>query len=146
MNYLPSDFDRHGLLRLPPAFWGILLLQARNWVLLLLAGASRSEGGTLLALFYPDRSLFLVGLIPGVPAVLAFLLTGRRQVFPRLWYCWRWVLIATQLVIIALQLLALNGFSALSGPGVALLTGDVFALWLLLFQQRVRDCFSHELL
>lgn len=142
MNYQPSDFDRHGLLRLPPLLWGILLLQARNWVLLLLAGASRTQGDRLLALFYPERDLFLLGLIPGVPAVLAFLLSGRRHVFPRLWQGWRWVLIVTQLGITSLQGWAIYGLPAATGHSVTLLALDLFSLWLLLFQPRLRDCFS----
>ncbi|AFJ46201.1 DUF2919 domain-containing protein [Shimwellia blattae] len=142
MNYLPSDFDRHGLLRLPLLFWVIVVLQARNWVLLLLAGASREQGETLLALFYPERNLFLLGLVPGIPAVLAFVLSGRRLAFPRLWYYWRRVLIVTQLVITLLQVLALYGQAEVTPAGICLLAMDLFSLWWLLFQRRLRDCFS----
>jgi hypothetical protein len=41
--------------------------------------ASRGQGDALLNLFYPDHDAFWLGLLPGVPAVLAFLCSGRRQ-------------------------------------------------------------------
>ena len=66
----------HGRLRLPFLFWCVLLLQARTWVLFLMAGASRQQGDAILNLFYPDHDRFWLGLLPGVPAVLAFLLSG----------------------------------------------------------------------
>jgi hypothetical protein len=34
---------------------------------------------------------FWLGLLPGVPAVLAFLLSGYRQRLPRLWRAMRWL-------------------------------------------------------
>jgi hypothetical protein len=50
--------------------------------LFVIAGSSREQGNTLLNLFYPDHDAFWLGLLPGVPAVLAFLLSGRRFAFP----------------------------------------------------------------
>ncbi|MGU5920582.1 DUF2919 family protein, partial [Klebsiella quasipneumoniae] len=38
-EFIPADFDAHGRLRLPFLFWCVLLLQARTWVLFLMAGA-----------------------------------------------------------------------------------------------------------
>lgn len=70
----------------PLLFWLVLLLQARTWVLFVIAGASREQGTALLNLFYPDHDNFWLGLIPGIPAVLAFLLSGRRASFPRIWH------------------------------------------------------------
>jgi len=78
-EFHPGDYDVHGRLRLPFLFWCVLLLQARTWVLFVMAGASRGQGDTLLNLFYPDHDAFWLGLLPGVPAVLAFLCSGRRQ-------------------------------------------------------------------
>jgi hypothetical protein len=60
----------------------VLLLQARTWVLFLMAGASRQQGDALLNLFYPDHDNFWLGLLPGMPAVLAFIISGHRQRFP----------------------------------------------------------------
>lgn len=52
-------------------------------MLFVIAGASREQGTALLNLFYPDHDNFWLGLIHGIPAVLAFLLSGRRATFPR---------------------------------------------------------------
>ena len=75
-EFHPVHYDAHGRLRLPLLFWLVLLLQARTWVLFVIAGASREQGTALLNLFYPDHDNFWLGLIPGIPAVLAFLLSG----------------------------------------------------------------------
>ena len=72
-EFHPVHYDAHGRLRLPLLFWLVLLLQARTWVLFVIAGASREQGTALLNLFYPDHDNFWLGLIPGIPAVLAFL-------------------------------------------------------------------------
>ena len=71
-EFHPVHYDAHGRLRLPLLFWLVLLLQARTWVLFVIAGASREQGTALLNLFYPDHDNFWLGLIPGIPAVLAF--------------------------------------------------------------------------
>jgi len=141
-EFLPSDFDPHGRLRLPFLFWCLLLLQARTWVLFVIAGASREQGGALLGLFYPDHDNFWIGLLPGVPAVLAFLLSGRRQLFPRVWRAVGVGLIAAQCVLLFWQpWLWLQG-EPLSGIGLSLLVLDIFALWWLLTNPRLRACFT----
>jgi hypothetical protein len=43
-------------------------------------GASRQQGDALLNLFYPDHDNFWLGLLPGIPAVAAFI--SGRQRFP----------------------------------------------------------------
>ncbi|VTN10733.1 Inner membrane protein yfeZ [Raoultella terrigena] len=40
---IPADFDAHGRLRLPFLFWCVLLLQARTWVLFIMAGGRGSR-------------------------------------------------------------------------------------------------------
>jgi hypothetical protein len=49
----PADYDAQGRVRLPFLFWCVLLLQARTWVLFVMAAASRGQGDTLLNLFIP---------------------------------------------------------------------------------------------
>jgi hypothetical protein len=66
-EFHPVHYDAHGRLRLPLLFWLVLLLQARTWVLFVIAGASREQGTALLNLFYPDHDNFWLGLIPGIP-------------------------------------------------------------------------------
>lgn len=142
--FLPSDYDGKGMLRLPVLFWAVLLLQARTWVLFVLAGASREQGEALLALFYPDRSAFWLGLLTGVPAALAFVLSGRRSQFPRLWRAWRPVLMLTQSWLLVWQLLLLINDEAQSAAAAALLAADLFALWWLGFNPRLRACFAKD--
>ncbi|WP_435927358.1 DUF2919 domain-containing protein [Dryocola sp. BD613] len=140
-NYPPSDYDVHGNLKTPFLFWCILLFQARTWFLLVLAGASRQQGDALLGLFYPDRDSFWLGLLPGIPAALAFVLSGRRHLWPRVWAAWRWVLIGTQAAVLAWQIGAICQGEELTGVTLALLTGDIFALWWLFTSRRLRDYF-----
>jgi len=139
--YSLSDYDSEGRLRLPFLFWCVLLLQARTWVLFVMAAASREQGNALLTLFYPDHDTFWWGLLPGIPAVLAFLLCGRRQVYPRFWRALRPLLILAQIVLLVwLPLLWLSG-ETITGIGVALLVADAVALGWLLTHPRFHACF-----
>ncbi|QMJ95275.1 DUF2919 domain-containing protein [Escherichia coli] len=138
----PVHYDAHGRLRLPLLFWLVLLLQARTWVLFVIAGASREQGTALLNLFYPDHDNFWLGLIPGIPAVLAFLLSGRRATFPRTWRVLYFLLLLAQVVLLCWQpWLWLNGESV-SGIGLALVVADIVALIWLLTNRRLRACFN----
>ncbi|MBA4714257.1 MULTISPECIES: DUF2919 domain-containing protein [Citrobacter] len=143
-EFHPADYDVHGCLRLPFLFWCVLLLQARTWVLFVIAGSSREQGNTLLNLFYPDHDAFWLGLLPGVPAVLAFLLSGRRFAFPVLWHRLRGLLILAQLVLLCWQPVMWLAGDPLNGVGLALLVADIVALVWLLTNQRLRACFSLE--
>ncbi|WP_393948166.1 DUF2919 domain-containing protein [Kluyvera intermedia] len=142
IDFSPDDFDPQGRLRLPFLFWCLLLLQARTWVLFLMAGASRDQGDALLNLFYPDHSLFWIGLLPGAPAVFAFLLSGRRQIYPRIWRLLRPVLILSQLVLLGWQPWLWFTGEPLSGIGLSLFLVDIFALWWLTTNLRLRACFN----
>lgn len=149
LKYLPDDYDQRGQLRLPLLFWFILLLQARTWLLLLMAGASRQQGNDLLALFYPDRQSFWLGLALGVPAAIGLLLTGYRQRWPRLWQPWRHVLMASLLIALIGQGAQLTQ-EALQASPVPLLFSlfDLLALGWLHYNQRLCDCFlpdDHQL-
>lgn len=143
-EFHPADYDVHGRLRLPFLFWCVLLLQARAWILFVIAGSSRGQGNTLLNFFYPDHDNFWLGLLPGVPAVVAFLLSGRRFTFPRFWRALRTLLIAAQVVLLCWQpVLWFNG-TPINGVGLALVVADIVALIWLLTNQRLRACFSLE--
>lgn len=140
----PADYDAQGRVRLPFLFWCVLLLQARTWVLFVMAGASRGQGDTLLTLFYPDHNAFWWGLLPGVPAVLAFLCSGRRHMIPRLWGALRGLLILAQIALLCWQpVLWLSG-EPLTGMGIALVVADIVALMWLLTNPRPRACFTPE--
>lgn len=140
----PADYDAQGRVRLPFLFWCVLLLQARTWVLFVVAGASRGQGDTLLTLFYPDRDAFWTGLLPGIPAVLAFLCSGRRQTIPRLWSALRWLLILAQIVLLIWQPILWWLGEPLTGIGIALVVADIVALQWLLTNPRLRACFAQE--
>jgi Protein of unknown function (DUF2919). len=141
IEFSPSAYDTHGRLKLPLLFWCILLLQARTWVLFVMAGASRQQGDTLLNLFYPDRDNFWLGLLPGLPAVVIFLISGRRDKFPRFWSAMRWLLVLAQLALLLWQpVLWLQG-EPLTGVGLTLVVLDGFALFWLLSNRRLRACF-----
>ncbi|MBN6046224.1 DUF2919 domain-containing protein [Citrobacter sp. ku-bf4] len=143
-EFHPADYDGHGHLRLPFLFWFVLLLQARTWVLFVIAGTSREQGTALLNLFYPDHDSFWLGLLPGIPAVLAFLLSGRRYTFPRLWQALRLLLVIAQVVLLCWQpLLWFNG-TPVNGAGLALVVADIVALLWLLTNRRMRACFALE--
>lgn len=103
----PEDYNAHGWLRLPPLFWLVLALLARTWLLFVMAAASGNQGDSLLTLFYPDRERFWWGIALGLPAVLLFLLSGRRHLWPRLWRGGEWLLLAALAVSLAVQAAAL---------------------------------------
>ncbi|EMM5416853.1 DUF2919 domain-containing protein [Citrobacter amalonaticus] len=143
-EFHPADYDGHGHLRLPFLFWFVLLLQARTWVLFVIAGSSREQGTALLNLFYPDHDTFWLGLLPGIPAVIAFLLSGRRYTFPRLWQVLRLLLIVAQVALLCWQpVLWFNG-SPVNGVGLSLVVADIVALLWLLTNRRMRACFTLE--
>ncbi|KAI3489462.1 hypothetical protein L1887_46508 [Cichorium endivia] len=109
-----------------------------------MAAASRGQGDTLLNLFYPDHDAFWLGLLPGVPAVVAFLCSGRRQAIPRFWRALRWLLILAQIALLFWQPLLWWYGEPLTGTGVALVVADIVALQWLLTNPRLRACFAHQ--
>ncbi|WP_210450659.1 DUF2919 family protein [Pantoea ananatis] len=138
----PEEYDDKGQLRLPFLFWLILLLQSRTWLLLIMAGASRQQGNDLLALFYPDRQAFWVGLALGLPALAGLLLTGYRSRLPRVWRSWRQVLMLSVAINLIWQGVQLYLADFLSSPLPLLLTlFDLLALLWLCSSVRLRACF-----
>lgn len=143
--YSYQDFDPQGYLKAPILLWVILLFQARTWGLLVIAGVSRDQGDTILRWFYPDHSHFLLGLLPGIPAALAFLLSGRRHRWPVFWPKMRGVLVMTQLLLLVWQCSGLAD-EMINGIAIFLLIMDILALWWLVTDRRLRDYFAlhHE--
>lgn len=75
-EFHPADYDGHGRLRLPFLFWCVLLLQARTWVLFVIAGSSREQGNTLLNLFIPIMTHSGLGCFPAFPPCWRFYSVG----------------------------------------------------------------------
>lgn len=141
----PDDYNSHGMLRLPLWFWAILVLQARTWLIFVMAGASRQQGDSLLALLYPDRQSFWSGICLGLPPAIIFLLSGRRHSWPKVWQMGYWLLLAGMFITFALQALGL--WQSMDEPNMvdialALLDAGALAYWLL--SRRLRACFDEE--
>ncbi|WP_026042603.1 DUF2919 domain-containing protein [Pantoea sp. A4] len=141
LKYHPDEYDLRGQLRLPLLFWLVLLLQARTWLIFIMAGASRQQGDALLSLFYPDPQAFWLGLVLGIPALAALLLTGYRQRWPRVWQCWRSVLIVALLLASVSQAWQMQQVGLASPLPLLFTLFDLLCLWWLWRSPRLRDCF-----
>lgn len=142
-RFTPEDYNSHDMLRLPLWFWGILILQARTWLLFVMAGASRDQGNTLLGLFYPDRQSFWLGIALGLPAALCFLLSGRRHLWPRSWRLAYGVMRLGLFLTLVLQVFTVwqnTDQPSLIDIVLALLDASALAYWLL--SQRLRAVFE----
>ncbi|WP_241626461.1 DUF2919 family protein [Rosenbergiella epipactidis] len=140
-----EDFDTEGegeAAPLPFLLWAILLYQARAWILLIMAGASRQQGDTLLRLFVPDPSTLYIGLALGLPALLCMALSGYRQRFPRSWRLCRISILIGGALICAWQLSQWNQMALESSPLLLILTlFDVLTEAALLTMSRLKRCF-----
>jgi len=127
---------------LPFLLWAILLYQARAWILLVMAGASRQQGDTLLRLFVPETSTFYIGLAMGLPALICMGLSGYRQRFPRIWRVCRYTLLVSGALLCAWQLSQWNRVALESSPLLLLLTlFDLLTEAALLSMSRLKRCF-----
>jgi len=75
--YALKFYTQSGDLKPPTYFYYGLLFLARTWALLIISLASRETGNKLLAIFYPDKVHFYLGLASGLIAIILFLLSGR---------------------------------------------------------------------
>jgi len=75
--YALKFYTQSGDLKPPTYFYYGLLFLARTWALLIISLASRETGNKLLAIFYPDKLHFYLGLASGLIAIILFLLSGR---------------------------------------------------------------------
>lgn len=70
-------YTQSGDLKPPTYFYFGLLFLARTWALLIISVTSRETGNKLLAIFYPDKTHFYLGLASGLIAIILFFLSGR---------------------------------------------------------------------
>ena len=128
---------------LPFLLWVVLLFQARAWILLVLAGASRQQGDALLRLFVPDTASFYLGLALGFPALSCMLLSGYRQRFPRCWRAMRYGLLLSGALLCVWQFSQWNRVALEASPMLLLITlFDILTETALLTSSHLRRCFT----
>ncbi|MBY5990833.1 DUF2919 domain-containing protein [Ferrimonas balearica] len=147
-QYTFDHFDRHGQLKPGPWLLLTMLLCAKTWLLFALGAASRQSGADLLALFYPDRQDFYLGLLLGLPALALLLASGHRhqgRLGPALWHRGRPLLLASWALQLGLQLKALVGVQGQFhwAPGLTLLASFWLGLYLLR-SRHVKTVFTAE--
>jgi hypothetical protein len=120
----------------PPRYFNYgLLFLARTWALLIISVASRETGNQLLAIFYPDKIHFYLGLASGLIAIILFFLAGRdhdkHPIICKLWQKSYPLLLISAFLDLVLQLyfLYLDKFQYSLQASIQL----VLILWLLLF-------------
>lgn len=83
-------YTQSGVLKPPTYFYFGLLFLARTWALLIISLASHETGDKLLAMFYPDKMHFYLGLASGTIAIALFFLSGRdHEKSPTLYKIWQ---------------------------------------------------------
>ncbi|GAA4897764.1 DUF2919 domain-containing protein [Ferrimonas pelagia] len=131
-----------------PSLWLYLLMAlcGRTWWLLIVAAISREHGSELLALFYPSRTDFYLGLAIGLCPALLLWCQGFRQhnrIAAHLWYLGQPMLLLTMLADLTLQLrvhILSNGqFSW--GPAILFML-TIWATWYLLQSRDTRTVFK----
>jgi hypothetical protein len=95
-------------------------------------------GDALLNLFI-RTTIILAGYCPGIPAVLAFIISGHRQRFPG--SVMRWLLVLSQLCC-ALATAVVDERRIAGGDHRP--AGGGSALWWLLSSRRLKACFREE--
>lgn len=140
-------YTNEGDLKSPSLLFYIQLFLARTWIILVISVVSRESGSQLLALFYPDKLHFYLGLIIGAIPLLIFFISGRRfkqkQWAIRCWpYCF--VLLLSALIAdLTMQLYYLNLVHFKYSLAASLQV--VAILWSLLFvinSKQLRDSFQ----
>ena len=131
-------YTQSGDLKPPTCFYYGLLFLARTWALLIISLASRETGNKLLAIFYPDKTHFYLGLASGLIAIVLFLLAGRdhdkHPFICKIWQRSYLFLIFSICFDLGLQLyyLYIDRFQYSIEASIQL----VFVIWLLLFALR----------
>ncbi|MCG3862459.1 MULTISPECIES: DUF2919 domain-containing protein [unclassified Photobacterium] len=79
MLYPIDAYDQHGQLKINTMLWFVLLFNAKAWLVFIMAGVSRTQGGELLELIYPIRDVLYIGMAIGSPAIFLMWLSGQRN-------------------------------------------------------------------
>lgn len=106
--YPINAYDDHGQLKLNKILWLVLIFNAKAWIVFIMAGVSRTQGGQLLELIYPLKDTLYIGMVLGSPALLLMWLSGQRnkknKVIHYLWQHGKKLLIAAYSIDFALQI------------------------------------------
>lgn len=90
-TYSINDFDRFDCLKLSSGLYWALLFVLRGYVVWLFSVANMKDHTSFLSLVFPDKHLFYLNLISGLPGLFVFLLICLRRPNAAPWvkYCWR---------------------------------------------------------
>lgn len=80
MKYIASDFDSYGILKASHITWWVMLLQCYIWGVFVIASIGNETAQSLLYFVYPNGS-YIIGLIPGIFWTLLLIFYPRRSVF-----------------------------------------------------------------
>ncbi len=142
MTHYDDDLEAHSL---PFLLWVILLFQARAWVVLVMAAASRQQTTELLSFWAPDNHTLLIGLVFGFPALAVLAFSGYRQRFPRIWSQCRYLLWGSGAALLIWQLSQWNQATFEQSPLLLLFTVfDLLTELALLFMRPLQDCFRQQ--
>lgn len=91
VNYSINDFDRFDCLKLSKGIYWSLLFVLRGYVVWLFSVANMNDHVGFLSFVFPDKHLFYLNLISGLPGLFVFLLICLRRPNAASWvrYCWR---------------------------------------------------------
>ncbi|MCE2593306.1 DUF2919 domain-containing protein [Motilimonas cestriensis] len=144
--YPISQYDNNGDLKPPIWFYASLFFLARTWVIWIMSATIRPDGSKIMALFYPIKVHFFMGMASGALAVVLFLIASRKEnkwIAP-LWHKGRALLLFAVLIDFGLLLNAIvdQHFSYSWASALQL----VLVSWILLYtlkSQRLADCFNN---
>ncbi|KPA52659.1 DUF2919 domain-containing protein [Photobacterium lucens] len=147
MLYPIDAYDQHGQLKINKMLWFVLLFNAKAWLVFVMAGVSRTQGGELLELIYPIRETLYLGMAIGSPAILLMWLSGQRnknnKLINFLWRQGKSTLLAAYSIDILMQIhhlvISHGAFSWIRA--ITLLLTAWLGLYLLR-SSRVRDLFA----
>jgi hypothetical protein len=141
-------YSDSGNLKPPKLFYLVLLFLGRTWAILIISALLGDSGNQLLALFYPDKTHFYLGLALGCIALILLLVSGRdhdkHRCLSILWQSSYPLILLSAVSDLAVQLYYLLGrnFQYSFAASVQL----VFIIWILLYclrSKHLRDCFRH---
>lgn len=152
MHYNPfTDYDKHGILKLPWHFYFCLAFLLRSYVIWIVALSYRQDTGGLLSLFYPVREHFTEALLVALPSVIvAIVASVRRPNMAKLarlgWHQVRWLMAGAASVQLGYALsignLTLHNIRHIlvTYPTIVEMVGLILVILYCVFNQRFIDC------